>query len=47
MSMRPFMAVPEGRYAALWLKIIGSATEKPLFAHVNWFQRDPEDGHTR
>jgi phosphoenolpyruvate carboxykinase (GTP) len=45
MSMRPFMAVPEGRYAALWLKIIGAATEKPLFAHVNWFQRDPEDGH--
>ena len=45
MSMRPFMAVPEGRYAALWLKIIGSATEQPLFAHVNWFQRDPEDGH--
>ncbi|WP_369138023.1 phosphoenolpyruvate carboxykinase (GTP) [Modestobacter versicolor] len=45
MSMRPFMAVPEGRYAALWLKIIGSATKQPLFAHVNWFQRDPEDGH--
>jgi phosphoenolpyruvate carboxykinase (GTP) len=45
MSMRPFMAVPEGRYAALWLKIIGSATEQPLFAHVNWFQRDPDDGH--
>jgi phosphoenolpyruvate carboxykinase (GTP) len=45
MSMRPFMAVPEGRYAALWLKIIGSATQQPLFAHVNWFQRDPEDGH--
>ena len=45
MSMRPFMAVPEGRYAALWLKIIGSASQQPLFAHVNWFQRDPEDGH--
>ncbi|MGY1814063.1 phosphoenolpyruvate carboxykinase (GTP) [Blastococcus sp. SYSU D00820] len=45
MSMRPFMAVPEGRYAELWLKIIGAATEKPLFAHVNWFQRDPQDGH--
>src|SRR4051812_31817531 len=45
MSMRPFMAVPEGRYAALWLQIIGSATERPLFAHVNWFQRDPDDGH--
>jgi phosphoenolpyruvate carboxykinase (GTP) len=45
MSMRPFMAVPEAQYAALWLKIIGSATQQPLFAHVNWFQRDPEDGH--
>jgi phosphoenolpyruvate carboxykinase (GTP) len=45
MSMRPFMAVPEGAYATLWLKIIGAAREQPLFAHVNWFQRDPEDGH--
>jgi phosphoenolpyruvate carboxykinase (GTP) len=45
MSMRPFMAYPEGAYAAHWLKIIGSATHQPLFAHVNWFQRDPEDGH--
>lgn len=47
MSMRPFMAYPEGAYAAHWLKIIGEATEKPIFAHVNWFQRDPEDGHFR
>jgi phosphoenolpyruvate carboxykinase (GTP) len=45
MSMRPFMAYPEGAYAAHWLKIIGAATEPPLFAHVNWFQRDPEDRH--
>jgi phosphoenolpyruvate carboxykinase (GTP) len=45
MSMRPFMAYPEGAYAAHWLKIIGAATEKPIFAHVNWFQRDPDDGH--
>jgi phosphoenolpyruvate carboxykinase (GTP) len=45
MSMRPFMSYPEGAYAAHWLKIIGAATEPPLFAHVNWFQRDPEDGH--
>jgi phosphoenolpyruvate carboxykinase (GTP) len=45
MSMRPFMAYPEGPYAAHWLKIIGAATEPPLFAHVNWFQRDPEDRH--
>ncbi|MDT4905489.1 MAG: phosphoenolpyruvate carboxykinase [Pseudonocardiales bacterium] len=45
MSMRPFMSYPEGDYAAHWLKIIGSATEQPLFAHVNWFQRDPIDGH--
>ena len=45
MSMRPFMSYPEGAYAAHWLKIIGAATEQPIFAHVNWFQRDPEDGH--
>lgn len=45
MSMRPFLSYPEGAYAAHWLKIIGAAREKPLFAHVNWFQRDPEDGH--
>nr|WP_229787598.1 phosphoenolpyruvate carboxykinase (GTP) [Actinokineospora fastidiosa] len=44
MSMRPFMSYPEGRYAEHWLRIIGQVTEKPIFAHVNWFQRDPEDG---
>ena len=45
MSMRPFMAYPEGAYGAHWLKVIGAATERPIFAHVNWFQRDPDDGH--
>jgi phosphoenolpyruvate carboxykinase (GTP) len=45
MSMRPFMSYPEGPYAAHWLKIIGECTDKPIFAHVNWFQRDAEDGH--
>ncbi len=45
MSMRPFMAYPEGKYAEHWLRIIGQATEQPIFAHVNWFQRDPDDGH--
>jgi len=45
MSMRPFMSYPEGPYAAHWLKIIGETTQKPIFAHVNWFQRDAEDGH--
>jgi phosphoenolpyruvate carboxykinase (GTP) len=45
MSMRPFMAYGEGDYAAHWLKIIGSATDRPIFAHVNWFQRDSDDGH--
>jgi phosphoenolpyruvate carboxykinase (GTP) len=45
MSLRPFMSYPEGAYAAHWLRIIGSATEKPIFAHVNWFQRDPDDRH--
>ena len=45
MSMRPFMSYPEGAYAAHWLKIIGSAATPPIFAHVNWFQKDPGDGH--
>jgi phosphoenolpyruvate carboxykinase (GTP) len=45
MSMRPFMSYAEGDYAKHWLDIIGKATEKPIFAHVNWFQRDPDDGH--
>jgi phosphoenolpyruvate carboxykinase (GTP) len=45
MSMRPFMSYPEGAYAAHWLKIIGECTSKPIFAHVNWFQRDASDGH--
>jgi phosphoenolpyruvate carboxykinase (GTP) len=45
MSMRPFLSYPEGAYAAHWLKIIGQAAEQPVFAHVNWFQKDPEDGH--
>jgi phosphoenolpyruvate carboxykinase (GTP) len=45
MSMRPFMAYSEGEYAAHWLRIIGAATDQPIFAHVNWFQRDAEDGH--
>ncbi|HWU32782.1 MAG TPA: phosphoenolpyruvate carboxykinase (GTP) [Marmoricola sp.] len=43
MSMRPFMSYPEADYAANWLKVIGAAESKPLFAHVNWFQRG-EDG---
>jgi phosphoenolpyruvate carboxykinase (GTP) len=45
MSMRPFMSYPEGAYGAHWLKIIGAASDQPIFAHVNWFQRDPDDGH--
>jgi phosphoenolpyruvate carboxykinase (GTP) len=45
MSMRPFMSYAEGDYAAHWLKIVGAASEQPIFAHVNWFQRDAEDGH--
>ena len=45
MSMRPFMSYPEGAYAAHWLKVIGSAAVQPIFAHVNWFQRDSGDGH--
>jgi phosphoenolpyruvate carboxykinase (GTP) len=45
MSMRPFMSYAEGSYAAHWLDVLGRATEQPVFAHVNWFQRDAEDGH--
>ena len=45
MSNRPFMAYAEGPYAAHYLKVIGAAADQPIFAHVNWFQRDPEDGH--
>lgn len=45
MSMRPFMSYSEGEYAHHWLRIIGAASEQPIFAHVNWFQRDSEDGH--
>jgi phosphoenolpyruvate carboxykinase (GTP) len=43
MSMRPFMSYPEAAYAQHWLDIVGAATEKPIFAHVNWFQRG-DDG---
>ncbi|UMG94437.1 phosphoenolpyruvate carboxykinase (GTP) [Nocardioides sp. TF02-7] len=43
MSMRPFMSYPEGDYAAHWLKVIGAVTEKPVFAHVNWFQRGDDN----
>lgn len=44
MSMRPFMSFPEGAYARHWLDTLGQAEHAPIFAHVNWFQRDPEDG---
>ncbi|MDO5729613.1 MAG: phosphoenolpyruvate carboxykinase (GTP) [Actinomycetaceae bacterium] len=45
MSMRPFMSYPEGDYAKHWLETFRDAKELPIFAHVNWFQKDPEDGH--
>jgi phosphoenolpyruvate carboxykinase (GTP) len=45
MSNRPFMAYGEGDYAQHYLNVVGAASEQPIFAHVNWFQRDPEDGH--
>ncbi len=45
MSNRPFMAYGEGDYAEHYLRIVGAAKDQPIFAHVNWFQRDPEDGH--
>lgn len=43
MSNRPFMAYGEGDYAQHYLDIVGAASDQPIFAHVNWFQRG-EDG---
>ena len=43
MSMRPFMSYPEADYAQHWLNVIAAARNKPIFAHVNWFQRG-DDG---
>jgi phosphoenolpyruvate carboxykinase (GTP) len=40
MSMRPFLSYCEGDYAAHWLEVVGRARERPIFAHVNWFQKD-------
>lgn len=45
MSNRPFMAYGEGDYARHYLDVVGAAKDQPIFAHVNWFQKDPEDGH--
>ena len=42
MSMRPFLSYPEGKYAEHWLNVLGAARVKPVFAHVNWFQRDTD-----
>lgn len=44
MSMRPFLSYGEGDYAQHWLDVLGRVREQPAFAHVNWFQRDPDDG---
>ena len=45
MSNRPFMAYGEGDYARHYLDVVGAAEDQPIFAHVNWFQKDPDDGH--
>ncbi|HLF71600.1 MAG TPA: phosphoenolpyruvate carboxykinase (GTP) [Dehalococcoidia bacterium] len=42
MSMRPFMSYSEGHYAQRWLEVIGAAGDRPVFAHVNWFQREAD-----
>jgi phosphoenolpyruvate carboxykinase (GTP) len=42
MSMRPFMSYSEGEYAAHWIKVLSETTDMPVFAHVNWFQRDAD-----
>lgn len=45
MSMRPFMSYGEGDYLKHWLEIFDKLSDPPTIAHVNWFQRDPQDGH--
>jgi len=45
MSMRPFMSYSEGTYAQRWLDVLGRAKDMPIFAHVNWFQRDANGGY--
>jgi len=42
MSMRPFLSYSEGDYARHWLDVLGRARRQPVFAHVNWFQRDAD-----
>lgn len=42
MSMRPFMSYGEAAYARHWLDLLGRASKPPVFAHVNWFQRDAD-----
>ena len=41
MSMRPFLSYPEGAYARTG-STSSAVREPPIFAHVNWFQRDPD-----
>lgn len=43
--VRAMTDAAEGDYAAHWLEIIGRVTEQPIFAHVNWFQRDEHGGY--
>jgi phosphoenolpyruvate carboxykinase (GTP) len=45
MSMRPFLSYSEGAYAQHWLDVLGKATDMPIFAHVNWFQRNPDGSY--
>lgn len=47
MSMRPFLSYPEANYAQHWLDILEKVENPPIFAHVNWFAKDPVDGHYR
>src|SRR5690625_1555668 len=42
MSMRTFLSYPEGDYTAHLLDILGQVEHPPIFAHVNWFQRNTE-----
>ncbi|MGO1183904.1 MAG: phosphoenolpyruvate carboxykinase (GTP) [Micrococcaceae bacterium] len=44
MSMRPFMSLPESQYLQHWLTMMDQLASPPLFAHVNWFQRNDDGG---
>ena len=45
MSMRPFLSYSEAAYSRHWIDLISRASQQPIFAHVNWFQRHTDGGY--